>query len=94
MAPGAARTEILTYPNFKGRSYRPQAFRFSFLKNIDRNRIFHCLRGGGVLDSVIGVTAINNTIFSLSVDHKENVAGDHQFKYFCDRNQLSVLISE
>ena len=86
--------QIHTHPICKGRSYRPKAFRFSFHKNIDRYRIFHCPRGRGYSLCVLGVTTINYTIFSLSVDQKINVPGDHTFPIFCDRNWFPLVVSE
>ena len=43
VVPRPARTEFLTYPNFKGRGNRPEPNRFWFEWHIDRNRIFHCV---------------------------------------------------
>ena len=86
--------KFLTVSPTKGRSYRPKAFRFSFHKNIDRYRIFHCPRGRGYSLCVLGVTTINYTIFSLSVDQKINVPGDHTFPIFCDRNWFPLVVSE
>ena len=63
VVPRAARTKILTYPNFKGRGYRPKPERFRFEFHADRNRFFHCARGWGILEAWNRGVEIPDTYF-------------------------------